>query len=93
MHEVGEVDGQPFIAMEYVDGGSLAELLRERPLPPREAAEIMKAVAEALHHAHELGVLHRDIKPSNLLFDSRGAARVTDFGLGRRRGAEMGRRA
>ena len=84
IHEIGECEGQPFIAMEYVEGGSLAALLRERPLPPRRAAEIIRAVALALHHAHEQGVIQRDVKPSNLLFDARGDVRVTDFGLAKK---------
>lgn len=81
VHEVGETDGQPFIAMEYVSGGSLAEKLREHPLPPRQAAEIVRDVAAALQHAHDHGVLHRDVKPSNILFDARGSVRIGDFGL------------
>ena len=84
VHEVGETDGQPFIAMEYVPGGSLADRLREHPLPPREAAEIIRAVAEALHFAHGQGLQHRDVKPSNLLFDAHGHVRITDFGLAKK---------
>ncbi len=84
VHEVGECEGQPFIAMEYVSGGSLAEKLREHPLPPKLAAEIVRDVAAALQHAHDHGVLHRDVKPSNILFDARGTVRLGDFGLAKR---------
>lgn len=81
VHEVRESEGQPFISMEYVSGGSLAEKLREHPLPPKQAAEIVRDVAVALQHAHDHGVLHRDVKPSNILFDARGTVRIGDFGL------------
>lgn len=81
IHEVGELDGQPFIAMELVEGPSLAELIRHQPLPPARAARYVRLVAEAIAHAHESGVLHRDLKPSNILLDGSDRPRVTDFGL------------
>ena len=81
VHEVGEEDGQHYIAMEHVAGSTLAQLLRGGPFPPRRAAEIARATAEAVAHAHERGVIHRDIKPSNLLLDPEGSPRLTDFGL------------
>jgi serine/threonine protein kinase len=81
VYEVGEVDGQPFLAMEYVAGKTLAELVRERPLPARDAARYLQIVAEAVQHAHDHGLLHRDLKPSNVLVDLDDQPRVTDFGL------------
>jgi serine/threonine protein kinase/WD40 repeat protein len=82
--EVGECDGQPFLAMEYVEGRSLAELLRQGPLPPQRAARYARTVAEAIAYAHSRGVLHRDVKPSNVLLDVFDQIRLTDFGLAKK---------
>ena len=82
--EVGEHEGQHYFSMGYVDGQSLAARLAEGPLPPKEAAELVATVAEAVEYAHRQGVIHRDIKPSNILIDSKGRPRVTDFGLAKR---------
>jgi WD40 repeat protein/predicted Ser/Thr protein kinase len=84
LYEVGESDGQHFFAMEYVDGRSLAEMLREGPMAPRRAAELVRDVARAVEHAHHQGVLHRDLKPSNVLIDGLGQVRITDFGLAKK---------
>lgn len=82
IHDVGTYAGQPFLAMERLDGGSLAERLKRGPLPSqRDAASIVAKVAGAVEHAHERGVLHRDLKPSNVLFDAAGEPRLCDFGL------------
>ena len=81
IHEIGESDGHHFLAMEYIEGGNLAELVREHPLPARRAAGYLKAVAEAVQYAHQRGILHRDLKPSNVLLDPFDQPRVTDFGL------------
>ena len=81
IHEVGEVEGQPYFAMEYIEGGSLAERARAHPLPPRRAATYVQAVAEAIHYAHQQGVLHRDLKPSNILVNQLDQPKVTDFGV------------
>ncbi|MBX3745556.1 MAG: protein kinase [Verrucomicrobiae bacterium] len=83
IHEIGECDGQPFFSMEYVEGLNLAELIRAGPLAPREAATHARTIAEAVHHAHNQGILHRDLKPSNILVDAFGGLRITDFGLAR----------
>jgi len=84
MFDVGEIDGQPFLAMEYVRGRTLGEVLREGPLAPARAAKWMREVAEAIHYAHTCGVLHRDLKPSNLLIDADEQVRISDFGLARK---------
>jgi WD40 repeat protein len=90
IHEVGELDGQPFLAMELVEGPSLAELIRHQPLPPMRAARYVRLVAEAIAHAHHAGVLHRDLKPSNILLDSNDLPRVTDFGLAKQIDSDAG---
>jgi hypothetical protein len=67
IHEVGEEAGQPFLAMEYVEGESLAQRLAAGPLPARQAAELVTVLARAMDHAHSRGVVHRDLKPANVL--------------------------
>ena len=84
IHEVGEHEGQQFYSMDYVEGQSLTEAVRAGPLEPRRSAEIVGAIAEAIHFAHKQGVLHRDLKPSNVLLDVFGQVRITDFGLAKR---------
>jgi WD40 repeat protein/tRNA A-37 threonylcarbamoyl transferase component Bud32 len=84
VHEVGTHDGQHFYTMDFVAGGSLAGLHRDEPVPARRAAELVKQLAEAVHYAHEQGVVHRDLKPANVLLTSNGAPRITDFGLAKR---------
>ena len=81
VHEVGEHEGQHYYSMDYVLGRSLAAELRDGPFAPRRAAECVRDVAEAVHYAHEHGVIHRDLKPSNILLDAEGEPRVSDFGL------------
>lgn len=81
VYEVGELEGQPFLAMELIAGPSLAELAHPQPLQPRQAARYLRLVAGAIAHAHAAGVLHRDLKPSNILLDADDQPRVTDFGL------------
>ena len=77
----GELDERPYVVLERVDGGSLAELLAQGPLPPERAAAIGAALADALDHAHRRGVVHRDVKPSNVLLDLDGTPRLADFGV------------
>jgi tetratricopeptide (TPR) repeat protein/tRNA A-37 threonylcarbamoyl transferase component Bud32 len=84
VYEVGEYEGQHYFSMGYVDGQSLGARLAEGPLPPKEAAELVATVAEAVQYAHQQGVIHRDIKPSNIVIDCQGRPRVTDFGLAKR---------
>ena len=77
----GELDGRPFLVLECVDGGSLAELIAAGPVAPERAAAIGSALADALDHAHQRGVVHRDVKPSNVLLDEEGRPRLADFGV------------
>src|SRR5439155_12502617 len=85
VHDVGLEDGQPFFSMDYVEGQNLAQLVGNRPLSPHNAARYVKLLAEAIHYAHQQGILHRDLKPSNVLIDAAtDQPRVTDFGLAKR---------
>ena len=82
VYDVGEIDGQHYLSMEYVDGEDLASLLKRiGRLPPDKALEISRELCAGLAAAHDRGVLHRDLKPSNVMVDGRGRARITDFGL------------
>jgi serine/threonine protein kinase/tetratricopeptide (TPR) repeat protein len=67
IYEVGDIDGQPFLALEYVAGGSLDGHLNGMPLPPGDAADLVQGLARAVQHAHERGLVHRDLKPGNVL--------------------------
>jgi len=84
IHEVGCHEGQHFFSMEYVEGRTLSELVRDGPLPADRAANYVRAAAGAIDHAHRMGILHRDLKPSNVLIDAADRPRITDFGLARR---------
>src|ERR1051325_2332519 len=84
IHEIGEHEGQQYFSMEYVEGMELRSVPRHQPLPPKRATTYLKYIAEAVHHAHQRGILHRDLKPSNVLIDRTDQPRVTDFGLAKR---------
>jgi serine/threonine-protein kinase len=82
LYDIAETDGQPFIAMEYVDGEDLASLLRRiGHLPGDKALDIAGGLCAGLAAAHDRGVVHGDLKPANVMIDSRGKPRITDFGL------------
>jgi serine/threonine-protein kinase len=82
VYDIGEVDGQPYLSMEYIDGEDLGSLLRRiGRLPADKATEFARKLCAAVAAAHVQGVLHRDLKPANIMIDSRGELRVTDFGL------------
>jgi hypothetical protein len=90
VHQVGTHEGRPFYSMDLIDGTSLGRRLADGPLPGRAAARYLAAVARAIHHAHQNGVLHRDLKPGNILLDADDQPHVTDFGLAKRLGADRG---
>ena len=81
IHHLGDHDGRPYLELEYVDGGSLDDRSDGTPLPAGEAAELVEALARAIHYSHGLGVVHRDLKPSNILLTQDGRAKIADFGL------------
>lgn len=87
IHEVGAWQGQQFLVMDYVEGQNLARVIADigfRISDFRRSARWMKAISEAVHYAHEHGILHRDLKPSNVLIDKLNQPWVTDFGLAKR---------
>ena len=81
VYGVGEHDGQPYVALEYLEGQTLRERLEEGRLGLRENLRVGLAIAEALAEAHSHGILHRDLKPGNILLPRDGRLRVVDFGL------------
>ncbi len=82
VHRIGELEGRPFLEMEYVDGQSLGALIQANgAIEPEEGIRIFRDVCEALACAHKAGVIHRDIKPENILIAKDGSVKVTDFGL------------
>ncbi len=82
IHSVGEHQGQLYLALQYIEGCNLAQLLERRPpLSNREAAELLLPIVDAVHHAHSRGILHRDLKPANILVDESGTPYLTDFGI------------
>ncbi|MCH8828839.1 MAG: protein kinase, partial [Planctomycetes bacterium] len=82
IHDVGEQDGRHyFFSMSYVEGNGLNERLKEGPLLPKEAADLVRTIALAVQFADERGIVHRDLKPANVLIDANGEPRATDFGL------------
>src|SRR5262249_30548974 len=94
VYEIGSHEGEPFLAMEWVEGGSLADRLDGGPWPAAEAARLIETLAHAIHAAHSQGVIHRDLKPANVLLQTasdqpatgdRPSAipKITDFGLAR----------
>jgi WD40 repeat protein len=81
IHGVGEHDGQPYLVLEYLEGGSLAATLGGTPRAPHVVAALVDVLAGAVEHAHERGIVHRDLKPSNVLMTSDGTPKIADFGL------------
>src|SRR5262249_35578345 len=80
--EVGQLDGRLYFALEFVEGGTLADRIQNGPIPPHPAAQLLEALARAMHYAHVRGIIHRDLKPANVLLHSRRAFQQlpeTDF--------------
>ena len=90
IYDWGEGEHTYFIVMEYVNGRTLAQLLRQGPLDADHAASLAADVAAALSFAHANGVIHRDVKPANVLIDKSGQVKVTDFGIAQAVGAKEG---
>ena len=91
--DTGDAGGHPYLAMEYLPGGSLAEAIKQSPerqrrvnLAPKEAADLIRKLALAVQAAHDCQIVHRDLKPSNVLFDANHEPRVVDFGLAKKAG-------
>jgi TolB-like protein/Tfp pilus assembly protein PilF len=81
IHDIDDADGEPFIAMELLEGQTLKERLQGRPLPMQEVVDLGLQLVDALEAAHEKGIIHRDIKPANAFITTRGTAKLLDFGL------------
>lgn len=81
IHDIGEINGNYYLTMEYLEGGSISDRIKERTLSEEKALEIIKNIADALDYARNKGVIHRDIKPGNIMFRKDGTPVLLDFGI------------
>jgi formylglycine-generating enzyme required for sulfatase activity/tRNA A-37 threonylcarbamoyl transferase component Bud32 len=84
IYETGQHGGLPYMALEFVESGSLALRIKDAPLAPTEAAHVVEQVARGMDYAHSRGIVHRDLKPENVLLAADGTPKITDFGLAKR---------
>lgn len=84
VYEIGQAKQTPYLVTAFVEGITLAECIARGSMPPSRAAKLIAEVADALHYAHQMGVIHRDIKPANIMLDETGVPQLMDFGLARR---------
>ena len=89
VHEVGRENDTLYIVSDFIAGVTLADRLTAGPFTPRDAAQLLAQIAQALHHAHDAGVIHRDLKPQNIMLDAAGQPHLMDFGLAKREAGEV----
>ncbi|MFV2066713.1 MAG: protein kinase [Pirellulales bacterium] len=89
VHEVGREKGSVYIVSDYIPGRNLADWMAVEQVAPDEAASLIARIADAVHHAHQQGVIHRDLKPSNVVIDAAGEPHIMDFGLAKRDAGEV----
>ena len=87
--EIGEHQGQPYLSLELVEGGSLSRTLEGTPRVASEAAALVETLARAVEYAHQKGIVDRDLKPANILLAADGTPKITDFGLAKQQGSEI----